>query len=147
MILYRIDAGSSDGVEVRNIVGAVTNESGLRNRFIGQIRIHPDHSTIELPDDLPPAMIEHLRKVYVGGKAMMMTAASEDHHGRPAPVPAPAPDQAETDTPKPRKSRPDQPKPDRRNPEKRTTGKPKPGKLKVKAKSKASKDKGKPKRD
>jgi ATP-dependent RNA helicase DeaD len=147
MILYRIDAGSSDGVEVRNIVGAVTNESGLRNRFIGQIRIHPDHSTIELPDDLPPAMIEHLRKVYVGGKAMLMTAASEDHHGRTAPVPAPAPDQAETDTPKPRKSRPDQPKPDRRNPEKRTTGKPKPGKLKVKAKSKASKDKGKPKRD
>lgn len=78
MALYRIDAGSADGVEVRNIVGAVTNETGLRNRAIGQIRIHPDHSTIELPDDLPPAMLEHLKKVYVGGKAMKMESVSED---------------------------------------------------------------------
>ena len=83
MTLYRIDAGSADGVEVRNIVGAVTHESGLRNRFIGQIRIHPDHSTIELPDDLPPAMIEHLKKVYVGGKAMKMERASGDHGAGP----------------------------------------------------------------
>jgi ATP-dependent RNA helicase DeaD len=90
MALYRIDAGSSDGVEVRNIVGAVTNESGLRNRVIGQIRIHPDHATIELPDDLPPAMIEHLKKVYVGGKAMKMErvgggsgAGADVRHERP----------------------------------------------------------------
>ena len=83
MILYRIDAGSADGVEVRNIVGAVTHESGLRNRFIGQIRIHPDHATIELPDDLPPAMIEHLRKVFVGGKAMKLSRVGD--HGGPAP--------------------------------------------------------------
>ena len=90
MILYRIDAGSADGIEVRNIVGAVTNETGLRNRFIGQIRIHPDHATIELPDDLPPKMIEHLRKVYVGGKAMKMTAVSGEPQGRPAHEEAPA---------------------------------------------------------
>ncbi len=77
MILYRIDAGSSDGVEVRNIVGAVTNETGLRNRFIGQIRIHPTYSTIELPEELQPAVIEHLKKVRVGGKAMKLTPAKE----------------------------------------------------------------------
>ena len=85
MILYRIDAGSANGVEVRNIVGAVTNETGLRNRAIGQIRIHPDHSTIELPDDLPPAMIEHLKKVYVGGKAMKMESASGGQATEPGP--------------------------------------------------------------
>jgi ATP-dependent RNA helicase DeaD len=85
MVLYRIDAGSADGVEVRNIVGAVTHESGLRNRTIGQIRIHPDHSTIELPDDLPPAMIEHLKKVYVGGKAMKLAPASGAPADRPGP--------------------------------------------------------------
>jgi ATP-dependent RNA helicase DeaD len=78
MILYRIDSGSANGVEVRNIVGAVTNETGLRNRFIGQIRIHPEYSTIELPDDLPPAMIEHLKKVYVGGRAMKLSRARGD---------------------------------------------------------------------
>lgn len=84
MVLYRIDAGSADGVEVRNIVGAVTNETGLRNRAIGQIRIHPDHSTIELPDDLPEAMIEHLKRVFVGGKAMKLAAIAGEPGGRPA---------------------------------------------------------------
>ena len=152
MILYRIDAGSADGVEVRNIVGAVTNESGLRNRFIGQIRIHPDHSTIELPDDLPPAMIEHLKKVYVGGKAMQMSAASEEQanvHHAGAPAHAAAAGEAKSEERPPRA-----PKPDRRNPEKRMTDKPKPDKPKP-AKAKAAKgkkpaknkDKGKPKRD
>ena len=81
-ILYRIEAGSVDGVEVRNIVGAVTHESGLKNRFIGQIRIHPDFSTIELPDDLPEGMIEHLKRVYVGGKPMNLTPINGD--GQPA---------------------------------------------------------------
>jgi len=83
MTLYRIDAGSADGVEVRNIVGAVAHESGLRNRFIGQIRIHADHSTIELPDDLPAPMVEHLKRVYVGGKAMKLTRVSGDHGAGP----------------------------------------------------------------
>ncbi|MBU8872014.1 MAG: DEAD/DEAH box helicase [Gemmatimonadales bacterium] len=71
--LYRIEVGSEDGVEVRNILGAVTNETGLRSRFIGQIRIYPKYSTIELPDDLPRNMIEHLKKVYVGQKQMKIS--------------------------------------------------------------------------
>jgi ATP-dependent RNA helicase DeaD len=70
MVLYRLDVGSDDGVEVRNIVGAIANETGLRSRFIGQIRIHPEYSTVELPDDLPRNMIEHLKKTYVGQKAL-----------------------------------------------------------------------------
>jgi len=73
MTLYHIQVGSEDGVEVRNILGAVTNETGLRGRFIGQIRIHPHYSTIELPDDIPPTMIEHLKKVFVGGKPMQIS--------------------------------------------------------------------------
>jgi len=70
MTLYKIEVGSNDGIEVRNIVGAIANETGLRSRFIGQIRIHPDYSTVELPDDLPHNMIEHLRTTYVGQKPM-----------------------------------------------------------------------------
>ena len=60
-------------MEVRNIVGAIANETGLRSRFIGQILIHPDYSTVELPDDLPQGMIEHLKKTYVGGKPMKIS--------------------------------------------------------------------------
>jgi len=83
MALYRIQVGSSDGVEVRNILGAVANETGLPSRFIGQIRIHPEYSTIELPDDLPREIIEHLKTVYVAQKPMNISrtrtrARSED---------------------------------------------------------------------
>jgi ATP-dependent RNA helicase DeaD len=135
MTLYRIDAGSADGVEVRNIVGAVTHEAGLRNRFIGQIRIHPDHSTIELPDDLPPAMIEHLKKVYVGGKAMKMERASggqgagpEARHERP-PRGRPKQSGAEAaGAPKPGKAKADKAKAGKAKPGKAKPGKAKPGK-------------------
>jgi len=73
MALYRVEVGSADGVEVRNILGAVANETGLRSRFIGQIRIHPHFATIELPDDLPGHMIDHLKTVRVGQKPLRIS--------------------------------------------------------------------------
>ncbi len=73
LALYRLEVGSADGVEVRNILGAVANETGIPGRFIGQIRIHPDYSTIELPDDLPSGMIEHLKKTYVVQKPLKIS--------------------------------------------------------------------------
>ncbi len=82
LALYRIEVGSADGVEVRNIVGAITNETGISNRFLGQIRIHPDHSTIEMPDDLPKQVIIKLKTVYVAGKAMKFARAKDGDHPR-----------------------------------------------------------------
>ncbi|MFT5316690.1 MAG: ATP-dependent RNA helicase DeaD [Candidatus Krumholzibacteriia bacterium] len=73
MALYRMEVGSTNGVEVRNIVGAIANETGLRSRYIGQIRIHPNYSTVELPDDVPHGMLDHLRKTIVGGKMMNLS--------------------------------------------------------------------------
>jgi ATP-dependent RNA helicase DeaD len=78
MTLYRLDVGSRDGVEIRNIVGAIANETGLRSRFIGQIRIHPEYSTVELPDDLPRNMIEHLKKTIVGHKPLKISRMRVD---------------------------------------------------------------------
>jgi len=86
MALYRIEVGSADGIEVRNILGAVANETGLQTRFIGQIRIHQDHSTIEMPGDLPKEMLDHLRSVYVGKKQMRISRES-GRGGRPSPAP------------------------------------------------------------
>jgi ATP-dependent RNA helicase DeaD len=81
MTLYRLEVGSGDGVEIRNIVGAIANETGLRSRFIGQIRIHPEYSTVELPDDLPRNMIEHLKKTYVGHKPLKISPARREGPG------------------------------------------------------------------
>jgi ATP-dependent RNA helicase DeaD len=70
LALYRVEVGSTDGVEVRNILGAVANETGLQGKFIGQIRIHAKYATIELPDDLPRNIIEHLQTTYVAQKPL-----------------------------------------------------------------------------
>jgi len=81
MVLYRMEVGSSDGVEVRNIVGAVTHETGIKNRYIGQIRIHTGYSTIELPEDMPPHLIEHLRKIYVANKQLNIARSRGEEQG------------------------------------------------------------------
>lgn len=75
MALYRIEVGSADGLEIRNIVGAVANETGLNSRFIGQIRIHPKYATVELPDGMPPHIMQHLQKTFVAGKPMKISRA------------------------------------------------------------------------
>lgn len=81
MALYRIEVGSEDGLEVRNIVGAIANEAGIRSRYIGQIRIHPKYSTVEMPDDLPDGIVAQLRSVYVVGKAMKMSRIRQHGEG------------------------------------------------------------------
>ncbi len=143
MVLYRIAVGSSDGVEVRNIVGAVANETGLGSRFIGQIRIHPHYSTIELPHDVPQDMLDHLKGVRVGGKPMRLSRIrNEGGHqaGRPNADSAPR-------TRKPKKTKAESAtgakprKPKKPKKPKLVKGKPKPSKSKA---GKSKSDKSKP---
>ncbi len=126
MTLYRLDVGSGDGVEVRNIVGAIANETGLRSRFIGQIRIHPDYSTVELPGDLPRNMIEHLKKTYVGHKQLKIAPV-----GSGGSFHAEGPDDR---GPKPKKVKSRKPVGPKKKKAKKSAGK-----------TKGGKDKGKPK--
>ena len=62
---YRLDVGRSHGVQVKNIVGAIANEADINSRFIGDIKLNDDYSTIELPKGMPDATLKHLEKVYV----------------------------------------------------------------------------------
>jgi ATP-dependent RNA helicase DeaD len=63
--VYRIDVGRSHGVQVKNIVGAIANEADINSRFIGDIKLSDDHSTIELPKGMPAETLKHLENVYV----------------------------------------------------------------------------------
>ncbi len=120
LALYRVEVGSADGVEVRNILGAVAHETGLANRFIGQIRIHPGHSTIELPDDLPRHMLDHLRTVYVAQKPLRISRTRyEEAPGRPdqhraAATPGTRPGPAGKAKPRQEKPRPAKPRKSRK---------------------------------
>ena len=62
---YRLDVGRSHGVQVKNIVGAIANEANINSRFIGDIKLRDDHSTIELPKGMPADTLKHLEKVTV----------------------------------------------------------------------------------
>jgi len=74
---YRIEVGEKDGVEVRNIVGAIANEVGLDSQYIGKIKIYNQYSTVDLPQEMPDDILKVLKQVYVAGKPMNISVLSE----------------------------------------------------------------------
>jgi len=67
---YRIKVGHDHGVKPGNIVGAIANEAKLPSRLIGPIKIHQDHSTVELPEDLSPKQLHVIRTARVCQQAL-----------------------------------------------------------------------------
>jgi ATP-dependent RNA helicase DeaD len=67
---YRLEVGLAHGAKPGNIMGAIANESGLSGRDIGRITLHDEYSTVDLPEGMPPAMFQHLKKVRVAGRPL-----------------------------------------------------------------------------
>lgn len=65
MTTYRIEVGVNHGIQVRNIVGAIANESGLEGSSIGQIKLFDDYSTVKLPSDITPAILAKIKNLRV----------------------------------------------------------------------------------
>ena len=78
---YRLDVGSSHGLEVKHVVGCIANEAGIPSRQIGRIRIQDEYSTVELPSDLSPELIDHLARAWTCGRQLKMTPMDQ----RPEP--------------------------------------------------------------
>ncbi|MBC7685936.1 MAG: DEAD/DEAH box helicase [Bdellovibrionales bacterium] len=74
---FRIEVGHAHGVKPGNIVGAIANEAGIESRFIGRIEIYDDYSTLDLPSDMPPDLIDHLKTVWVAGQQLNITRDGE----------------------------------------------------------------------
>lgn len=68
MNVYKISVGRNDGVEVRHIVGAIANEGDINSRFIGNIRLFFDYSTVELPKNFSLKILKNLKKTRVLNK-------------------------------------------------------------------------------
>ena len=49
-------------------MGALANEGSLKRSDFGKITIGQDHSLVELPADLPPAVFEALANTRISGK-------------------------------------------------------------------------------
>lgn len=67
---YRVEVGKEHGIEIKNLVGAIANESGLTHRDIGRIDLNADHSIIALPSGMPKALLQQLKKVWVGNRQL-----------------------------------------------------------------------------
>jgi ATP-dependent RNA helicase DeaD len=78
MAPYRIEVGRQDGVSPREIVGAIANEAGLEGKYIGRINIRDDHSTLDLPKEMPAEIRQHLRHVIVCGKRLELKQVADD---------------------------------------------------------------------
>jgi len=65
MARYRIEVGRNQEVKPGDIVGAIANEAQIDSKYIGHIKLHDDHSTVELPGDMPDELMAHLKKVTI----------------------------------------------------------------------------------
>ena len=75
METFRIEVGHAHGVQPGNIVGAIANEADLDSKYIGRIDIRDDYTLVDLPEGMPPELLEHLKKVRVGSQMMRIQRA------------------------------------------------------------------------
>lgn len=80
---YRLEVGRADGATAKNIMGAIANEAGLDSSFIGRIELDEHHSTIELPSGMPKDLLNYLKKVWIVGKQIRISAVGAQE-GKPA---------------------------------------------------------------
>ncbi|MDX8397968.1 MAG: DEAD/DEAH box helicase [Mariprofundaceae bacterium] len=78
---FRIEAGADHDVHKGNIVGAVANESGIENEFIGHIEVYDHYSTIDLPAGMPNHILKTLQEARVGNRKMQMTREEDTSDG------------------------------------------------------------------
>ncbi|EAR20166.1 DEAD/DEAH box helicase [Nitrococcus mobilis] len=72
-VRYRIEIGRCHGVKPGNILGAIANEAGLDSQYIGRIDIFDRYSTVELPEGMPNAVLRHLQRTRVAGRALALS--------------------------------------------------------------------------
>jgi len=75
---FRIEVGSDHDAQKGNIVGAVANESGIENEFIGHIEIYDHYSTIDLPEGMPNHILKTLQNTRVSERKLQMTREESD---------------------------------------------------------------------
>lgn len=96
MQTFRIAVGHTHGVKPGNIVGAIANEAGLDSKYIGRIEIFDDYSVLDLPDDMPKELLDHLKTVWVASQQLniardgeVVAAPAKAHEKKKPHSPAP----------------------------------------------------------
>ena len=67
---FKLAVGRNHKVKPGNIVGAIANEAELESKYIGEIEIRDDYSTVDLPADMPNEVMAVLKKTRVAGRPL-----------------------------------------------------------------------------
>ncbi len=70
---YRLEVGKRDGVSPRAIVGAITNEAGIRGDSLGKINIYPSFTVIEIDKDLSDDQMSKVARATVSGRRLRIS--------------------------------------------------------------------------
>lgn len=70
---YRIEVGKDHNVLPGHIVGAIAGETGMPSRHIGRIRLFNEFSTVDLPEDMPQAMLTKLKTAVICRRQMQIS--------------------------------------------------------------------------
>ena len=70
---YRAEVGRNQNIRPGDLVGAIANEAGIESRFIGQIKLFDSFSTIDLPEDLPPRVLQKIAGLHVRGQILNLS--------------------------------------------------------------------------
>ncbi|WP_087019521.1 DEAD/DEAH box helicase [Thaumasiovibrio subtropicus] len=62
---YQLQVGREQGVQVKDIVGAIANELGLNKDSIGAIKLAPEHTYVQLPKKISKDVTEQLKKLRI----------------------------------------------------------------------------------
>ena len=85
LLRYRLEVGHTHGVKPGNIVGAIANEAGIDSQYMGRINIYDDYSLIDLPEGMPRAIFNDLKKTRVVGQPLRISLADKNSKpGKPA---------------------------------------------------------------
>ncbi|MEL6605496.1 MAG: DEAD/DEAH box helicase [Cyanobacteria bacterium J06614_10] len=71
---FRVEVGREHRVKPGHIVGAIANETGLANKYIGRISIYDNYSTVDLPVGIPKETFALLKRVEVLGHPMNISS-------------------------------------------------------------------------
>ena len=85
--VYRIAVGHAHEATPREIVGAIANESGIGSSHIGRIELREDYSLVELPENLPRALLSVLAKTRVRQTPLAIRVATDDDMAKPPRAP------------------------------------------------------------
>lgn len=81
MARFKLEVGRRNNVKPSNIVGAIANEAELDSKYIGEIEIRDEYSTVDLPADMPKGILSILKKARVAGRPLAIKLYTGENNG------------------------------------------------------------------